>query len=58
MYQDYLNCPWPLSIRSQGKLHSSFTIYNVPDGHQVPYIPYLLLLGGSSFLREPSRPDF
>jgi hypothetical protein len=21
MGQDYLNCPWPLSVRSQGKLH-------------------------------------
>jgi hypothetical protein len=21
-------CPWPLSVRSQGRLHSSFTIYN------------------------------
>jgi hypothetical protein len=29
MYQDYLNCPWPLSVQSQGKLHSSFTIYNL-----------------------------
>jgi len=28
MYQDYLNCPWPLFVRSKGKLHSSFTIYN------------------------------
>jgi hypothetical protein len=24
MYQDYLNCPWPLSVRLQGKLLSSF----------------------------------
>jgi hypothetical protein len=29
MYQDYLNCPWPLSVRSQGKLHYSFTIDNI-----------------------------
>jgi hypothetical protein len=26
MYQDYLNCPWPLSVQSQGKLLPSFTI--------------------------------
>jgi hypothetical protein len=26
MYQDYLNYPWPLSVRSQGKLLSSFNI--------------------------------
>jgi hypothetical protein len=25
-YQDYLNCPWPLSVRLQGKLLSSFNI--------------------------------
>ncbi len=26
MYQDYLNCPWPLSVRLQGKLFFSFNI--------------------------------
>ncbi len=37
MYQDYLNCPWPLSVWSQGKLLPSFTIYNVRARSGYPY---------------------
>jgi hypothetical protein len=32
MYQDYFNCPWPLSVRLQGRLLSSFNIYNNCNG--------------------------